>query len=159
MFKLKQLTPLFFLLLNTVLTAQETFSSSGFNSNGNSGLISYSVGQVSVGFFTGNNGSLTHGVQQPYEIFSTTGDDILNINLKLTAYPNPTIDQLFLSIENIQGKFFNYQLFNIQGKLLLIYKCENNKTHINLNEFPPNTYLLSISENNTVIKSFTIIKK
>ena len=159
MFKLKQLTPLFFLLFNTVLTAQETFSSSGFNSNGNSGLISYSVGQVSVGFFTGNNGSLTHGVQQPYEIFSTTGDDILNINLKLTAYPNPTIDQLFLSIENIQGKFFNYQLFNIQGKLLLIDKCENNKTHINLNEFPPNTYLLSISENNTVIKSFTIIKK
>jgi hypothetical protein len=159
MFKLKQLTPLFFLLLNTVLTAQETFSSSGFNSNGNSGLISYSVGQVSVGFFTGNNGSLTHGVQQPYEIFSTTGDDILNINLKLTAYPNPTIDQLFLSIENIQGKFFNYQLFNIQGKLLLIDKCENNKTNINLNEFPPNTYLLSISENNTVIKSFTIIKK
>ena len=159
MFKLKQLTPLFFLLLNTVLTAQETFSSSGFNSNGNSGLISYSVGQVSVGFFNGNNGSLTHGVQQPYEIFSTTGDDILNINLKLTAYPNPTIDQLFLSIENIQGKFFNYQLFNMQGKLLLIDKCENNKTHINLNEFPPNTYLLSISENNTVIKSFTIIKK
>jgi hypothetical protein len=159
MFKLKQLTPLFFLLLNTVLTAQETFSSSGFNSNGNSGLISYSVGQVSVGFFTENNGSLTHGVQQPYEIFSTTGDDILNINLKLTAYPNPTIDQLFLRIENIQGKFFNYQLFNMQGKLLLIDKCENNKTHINLNEFPPNTYLLSISENNTVIKSFTIIKK
>ena len=159
MFKLKQLTPLFFLLLNTVLTAQETFSSSGFNSNGNSGLISYSVGQVSVGFFTGNNGSLTHGVQQPYEIFSTTGDDILNINLKLTAYPNPTIDQLFLRIENIQGKFFNYQLFNMQGKLLLIDKCENNKTHINLNELPPNTYLLSISENNTVIKSFTIIKK
>ena len=159
MFKLKQLTALFFLLLNTVLTAQETFSSSGFNSNGNSGLISYSVGQVSVGFFTGNNGSLTHGVQQPYEIFSTTGDDILNINLKLTAYPNPTIDKLFLSIENIQGKFFNYQLFNMQGKLLLIDKCENNKTHINLNEFPPNTYLLSISENNTVIKSFTIIKK
>ena len=159
MFKLKQLTPIFFLLLNTVLTAQETFSSSGFNSNGNSWLISYSVGQVSVGFFTGDNGSLTHGVQQPYEIFSTTGDDILNINLKLTAYPNPTIDQLFLSIENIQGKFFNYQLFNMQGKLLLIDKCENNKTHINLNEFPPNTYLLSISENNTVIKSFTIIKK
>ena len=82
---------------------------------------------------------------------------VKNINLKLTAYPNPTIDQLFLRIENIQGKFFNYQLFNMQGKLLLIDKCENNKTHINLNEFPPNTYLLSISENNTVIKSFTII--
>ena len=159
MFKLKQLTPLFFLLLNTVLTAQETFSSSGFNSNGNSGLISYSVGQVSVGFSTGNSGSLTHGVQQPYEIFSTLGVDILDINLKLTAYPNPTIDQLILSIENIHGKFFNYQLFNIEGKLLLIDKCENNKSYINLNKFQPNTYLLSVSENNTVIKSFTIIKK
>ena len=113
MFKLKQLISFSFLLLNTVLIAQETFSSSGFNSNGNSGLISYSVGQVSVGFSTGNSGSLTHGVQQPYEIFSTLGVDILDINLKLTAYPNPTIDQLILSIENIQGKFFNYQLLII----------------------------------------------
>tara|TARA_B110000444_G_scaffold187436_1_gene176761 strand:- start:650 stop:1129 length:480 start_codon:yes stop_codon:yes gene_type:complete len=158
MFELKQLTTFSFLLLTSVLSAQETFSSSGFSSNGNSGLITYSVGQVAIDFSTGNNGSLYQGVQQPYEIFSTLGNDILNINLKLIAYPNPTTDQLVLSIENIQGKKYYYQLFNIKGKSLFYDKCVDNKTYINLNRFPSNIYLLSIIENNAVIKTFRIIK-
>ena len=158
MFELKQLTTFSFLLLTSVLSAQETFSSSGFSSNGNSGLITYSVGQVAIDFSTGNNGSLYQGVQQPYEIFSTLGNDILNINLKLIAYPNPTTDQLVLSIENIQGKKYYYQLYNIKGKSLLYDKRVDNKTYINLNRFPFNIYLLSIIENNAVIKTFRIIK-
>ena len=158
MFKLKQLFIFSFLLLTSVLSAQKTFSSSGFNSNGNSGIITYSVGQVVIDFNTGNNGSLIQGVQQPYEIFSTLGNDILNINLNLIAYPNPTTDQLVLGIENFKGKKFYYQLFNMEGKSLLYDNCVDNKTHINLNEFPSNTYLLSIVENNTVIKTFRIIK-
>ena len=158
MFKLKQLFIFSFLLLTSVLSAQKTFSSSGFNSNGNSGIITYSVGQVVIDFNTGNNGSLVQGVQQPYEIFSTLGNDILNINLNLIAYPNPTTDQLVLGIENFKGKKFYYQLFNMEGKSLLYDNCVDNKTHINLNEFPSNTYLLSIVENNTVIKTFRIIK-
>ena len=158
MFKLKQLFIFSFLLLTSVLSGQKTFSSSGFNSNGNSGIITYSVGQVVIDFNTGNNGSLIQGVQQPYEIFSTLGNDILNINLNLIAYPNPTTDQLVLGIENFKGKKFYYQLFNMEGKSLLYDNCVDNKTHINLNEFPSNTYLLSIVENNTVIKTFRIIK-
>ena len=158
MFKLKQLFIFSFLLLTSVLSGQKTFSSSGFNSNGNLGIITYSVGQVAIDFNTGNNGSLIQGVQQPYEIFSTLGNDILNINLNLIAYPNPTTDQLVLGIENFKGKKFYYQLFNMEGKSLLYDKCVDNKTHINLNEFPSNTYLLSIVENNTVIKTFRIIK-
>ena len=158
MFKLKQLITFSFLILTTVLSAQETFSSSGYNSNGNSGLISYSVGQVAIDFSTGNNGSLIQGVQQPYEIFSILGNEILYINLNLIVYPNPATDKLVLSIENFKGKKFYYQLFNMQGKSLLYDKCIDNKTHINLNEFPSNTYLLSIVENNTIIKTFRIIK-
>ena len=158
MFKLKQLIIFSFLILSSVLSAQETFSSSGFNSNGNLGIITYSVGQVAIEFNTGNNGSLVQGVQQPYEIFSTLGNDIFYINLNLIAYPNPTTDQLVLSIENFKGKKFYYQLFNLEGKSLLYNKCIDNKTYINFNRFPSNTYLLSIVEKNTVIKTFRIIK-
>jgi hypothetical protein len=158
MFKLKQLIIFSFLILSSVLSAQETFSSSGFSSNGNSGVITYSVGQVAIDFSTGNNGSLYQGVQHPYEIFSTLGNDIFYINLNLIAYPNPTTDQLVLSIENFKGKKFYYQLFNLEGKSLLYNKCIDNKTYINFNRFPSNTYLLSIVEKNTVIKTFRIIK-
>ena len=159
MFKLKLLITFSFSLFATVLSAQETFLSSGFNSNGSSGTITYSLGQVAIDFSTGNSGSLIQGVQQPYEIFSTLGNDIFYINLNLIAYPNPTTDQLVLSIENFNGKKFYYQLFNLEGKSLLYNKCIDNKTYINLNEFPSNTYLLSIVEKNTVIKTFRIIKK
>ena len=158
MFKLNQLITFSFLLLTSVFTSQETFSSSGFNSNGSSGIITYTVGQVAIDFNTGNNGSLIQGVQQPYEIFSTLGNDIFYINLNLIAYPNPTTDQLVLSIENFNGKKFDYQLFNLEGKSLLYDKCVDNKTYINFNRFPSNTYLLSIVENKTVIKTFRIIK-
>lgn len=156
MFKLNQLITFSFLLLTSVFTSQETFSSSGFNSNGSSGIITYTVGQVAIDFNTGNNGSLIQGVQQPYEIFSTLGNDIFYINLNLIAYPNPTTDQLVLSIENFNGKKFYYQLFNLEGKSLLYDKCVDNKTYINFNRFPSNTYLLSIVENKTVIKTFRI---
>lgn len=158
MFKLNQLITFSFLLLTSVFTSQETFSSSGFNSNGSSGIITYTVGQVAIDFNTGNNGSLIQGVQQPYEIFSTLGNDIFYINLNLIAYPNPTTDQLVLSIENFNGKKFYYQLFNMKGKSLLYDKCVDNKTYINFNRFPSNTFLLSIVENKTVIKTFRIIK-
>lgn len=158
MFNLKQIITFTYLSLNIVLSAQETFSSSGFNSNGSSGLITYSVGQVAIDFNSGNNGSLLQGVHQPYEIFSSLVKEISNINLSLIAYPNPTNENLVLSIKNLQGKKYYYQLFNMGGKLLVNNKCAEDKTHINLNEFPANTYLLSVIEDNSLIKTFRIIK-
>lgn len=158
MFNLLQIITFSFLILNFSLNAQETFSSSGLNTIGSNGEISYSLGQVAVEINSGTNGSVLQGVQQPYEIYSTVGSEISNIHLRLITYPNPTTDNLVLSIDGFKNQNFSYQLFNFDGKLLKDEECSSNITNINLKSFPSNTYLLSIIKNQTIIKTFRIIK-
>ena len=87
-----------FFLVNTY--AQNAFTSTGGNLSGSGGSVSYSAGQVFNGGQNGSTGSVSTGVQQPYEITVVT--DIKNsggINLGMSAYPNPAIDNLQLDIE------------------------------------------------------------
>lgn len=158
MFRISRLFTLIFSILTITFSAQETFSSSGLNTIGSNGEISYSLGQVAVEINSGTNGSVLQGVQQPYEIYSTVGSEISNIHLRLITYPNPTTDNLVLSIDGFKSQNFSYQLFNLDGKLLKDEECSSNKTNINLKSFPSNTYLLSIIKNQTIIKTFRIIK-
>jgi hypothetical protein len=158
MFRINQLFTILFSILTITFSAQEMFSSSGLNTTGSNGEISYSIGQVATELNSGINGSVSHGVQQPYEIYSTAGSEILNIDLRLITYPNPTTDNLILSIDGFKNQIFSYQLFNFDGKLLIDEECSGNITNINLKSFPSNTYLLSIVKDQSIIKTFRIIK-
>jgi len=158
MFRINQLFTILFSILTITFSAQEMFSSSGLNTTGSNGEISYSIGQVATELNSGINGSVSHGVQQPYEIYSTVGSEILNIDLRLITYPNPTTDNLILGIDGFKNQIFSYQLFNFDGKLLIDEECSGNITNINLKSFPSNTYLLSIVKNQSIIKTFRIIK-
>ncbi len=57
------------------LQAQEALPASGNNASGSGGSSSYSVGQLVFSYKTGTTGSVTEGVQQPYEIQVITGID------------------------------------------------------------------------------------
>ncbi|MDX9883208.1 MAG: hypothetical protein RBS73_14190 [Prolixibacteraceae bacterium] len=77
--------------------AQESVTVSGGGASGNDGSVSYSVGQIVYTTHTGSTVSLAQGVQQPYEISVVTGlNDVSDIQLDLSAYPNPTVDVLRL---------------------------------------------------------------
>ncbi|MDG1440953.1 MAG: T9SS type A sorting domain-containing protein [Flavobacteriales bacterium] len=158
MFRINRLFTLLFSILTITLSAQETFSSSGLNTSGSNGEISYSIGQIATELNSGINGSVSQGIQQPYEIYSTVGSEISNIDLKLITYPNPTTDNLILSIDGFKNQILFFQLFSFDGKLLIDEECSGNITNINLKSFPSNTYLLNIIKNQSIIKTFRIIK-
>ena len=84
-----------FLLLVLVggLLVQEAVSATGSEA---SGTGSNSIGQVVYPLNTGTNDSVAQSVQQPYEISTTAGIDVKNINLKLSVYPNSTTDYITL---------------------------------------------------------------
>ena len=85
----------------TGLQAQQSINAAGGNATGSGGMVSYSVGQVAYKTHTGTSGSVSEGVQQPYEISVVTAiEKTKGINLSVTAYPNPTTDFLQLKIEN-----------------------------------------------------------
>ncbi len=156
---------LLYLLAFTVsiagLQAQETTITSGGEASGDGGTVSYSVGQVVYGTQTGTTGSVTEGVQQPFEISVIIGIEELGINLNISAYPNPFTDHLILYIDD---DIFSDQdrwiasVYDINGAVIKQQIIVANETTIDMADQIAGIYFLKISSENQEIKTFKIIK-
>ena len=62
--------------------AQESANASGGDASGSGGTVAYSVGQVVYTTNTDASGTVSQGVQQPYEIF-TLGIKETELNISL----------------------------------------------------------------------------
>jgi hypothetical protein len=141
------------------LQAQETISTTGGNASGSGGSVCYSVGQVVYNTNTGTTGTVTQGVQQPYEISVSSGiEETQGIILSCSAFPNPTTDFLTLKAENYDKENLSYQLYDTDGKLLENKKIEGDETSIDMSSLSPATYFLKVIDNNKEVKIFKIIK-
>ena len=140
---------LFFLLgmFSPKLQAQQGIVASGGNAAGSGGTASFSVGQVAYTYASGSNGSVSQGVQQPFEIFTLGVDDFPTINLVMVAYPNPVTSLLNLKIENIATEDLEYQLYDIQGKLISNKKITQQETQIDMGNLASAIYFLNILDN------------
>lgn len=138
------------------MNAQEAIITSGGDISSNSGKISYSVGQTFYTFDTGSNGAVLKGIQQPYEIFITLGEDESNINLRI--FPNPTSNLLSLSIDSNNYIGMSYQLIDINGRQLDENSITSSLTSVQLEQYPSSVYFLRVTRNQKHIKIFKIIK-
>ena len=157
---MKSLTFFLFLLCSTTIVySQESLTTAGGEATG-IGTASYSIGQVAYSNNTGSNGSVSQGVQQVYTIVDVVDlvGGLATINLELAAYPNPTNNALTLNIGNYNNQNLSYRLCDMQGKLLDSKKVINSSTEIGMQGLPASTYLLNIVDNESLIKTFRIIK-
>jgi hypothetical protein len=152
------LSTLFLLASLVESQAQESINASGAELSGNTGTISYSIGQVVYNTYSMPGASFAEGVQQPYEISTVNGIDIPEIVLQMSTYPNPTTDYLNLSIGNYNQEKLTLQLFDVAGKLLLDQTITEPNTVIDMNRFTMATYYLTITDSQKPIKTFKIIK-
>ena len=141
-----------------ISNAQQSVNSSGGDGTGTGGNFSFSVGQIDYVSATGSNGSVSQGVQQAFEIIVLGTDEIPEISLELSIYPNPTTDVLFIKNKNANLDF-NYQLFDITGKLITASSKMAQVNQIDMTTFERGTYILFIRANNSLSKSFKITKK
>jgi len=148
------------LLLGLGITAQaqQATTATGGNASGGGGTIAYSVGQIVYTTNTGTTGSVAQGVQQPYEISIVLGIDNHSINLELSAYPNPTTNFLTLTVGKAELSTLNFQLYNINGKLIESRKIISSSETIGMENLPSATYFLKVTNNNNEVKTFKIIK-
>ncbi|MGC4040559.1 MAG: T9SS type A sorting domain-containing protein [Flavobacterium sp.] len=154
----KIITP--FLLLFGIIgvNAQQATVSSGGNATGSGGSVSYSIGQPVDKTQTGTAGTITQGVQQPLEIVTLSGSEFENIRLEAVVFPNPTVLNVTLKITNSDLGKFNYQLFDLQGRLLNEGKISNQETTIEMDSYPSATYLLKVNSDSKQLKTFKILK-
>lgn len=148
-----------FYFLTLQVSAQTSTNAIGGDISGNGGSVSYSVGQVVYSTEIGATGYVVEGVQQPYEISVVNGIDVEEINLSVSAYPNPTNDYLQLKVESEKFKELSYQLYDTNGKLLQSEKITNDKTTIVMSNLVPAIYFIKVIQENKELKTFKIIKK
>ena len=153
-------TVLLIFLISTGVYAQQTTTTSGGAASGSGGTVSYTLGQTVYTTEVGTNGnSIAQGVQQPYEISEVVGiPEADGINLSVSAYPNPTTDNLTVKVANYKTANLQYVVFDSNGKHLQTVKATGNVTQIEISNLPVATYFLKILENQKEIKVFKIIK-
>ncbi|OFY67347.1 MAG: hypothetical protein A3H98_05685, partial [Bacteroidetes bacterium RIFCSPLOWO2_02_FULL_36_8] len=143
----------------TLLFSQETITTTGGNLKGTNGSVSYTVGQVVNQTYSGGNGYIIQGVQQPYEIsIVTSQEEAKDIQLKFALYPNLTQDVINLIVDNVNTTDLRYQLSEISGRQLTNTPVLNRETQINLSSYPAETFILTIFRDKKIIKTFKIIK-
>ena len=146
------------LFLMSGVFAQESSNSASGDASGAGGSVAYSIGQVVYTTNTGSNGSVAQGVQHAYEIFSV-GIKETALNISLTAFPNPTTENLILQISDYNNEQLSYQIFDVQGKQLSNGQITAPQTQINMNSLPTATYFLNVvNQENINVQSFKIIK-
>ena len=142
------------------LHAQQVISTTGSDATGSGGTINYTVGQINYTTITGEDGSVTQGVQQPFKISIVTGiKEADGIVVECLVSPNPTTDYVCLKTKNYNIEKLSYQLYDNSGKLLETKKIDNPEINISMNYLIRATYILKITESNKVVKIFKIIKK
>lgn len=142
----------------TSLRAQNGTVASGGDASGAGGSASYSIGQIDHITAAGTGGTITQGLQQPFEINVVTGIDNTEINLSATVYPNPAVDMVTLSVTEISTENMAFILCDVQGRLIRNEKLSGSQTTISMAELKKATYLIKVLNNNKEVKTFKIIK-
>ncbi|TDD93610.1 T9SS type A sorting domain-containing protein [Flavobacterium cellulosilyticum] len=147
-------------------TIMETFNTTGNDATGNSGSITYSIGQVFYTYIGVSVYNVAQGVQQQgSEVVSGVSLSTPEISeaskTEIFIFPNPTTDYVTINMKgfefgNVQG---SYQLYDNQGRLLKQNTINQNETQVNLTDLSSSLYLLQVVDTNKISKTFKILKK
>ena len=147
------------LMWTSTIFSQQSVPATGGNATGSGGTVSYTAGQLVYTTITDVGGASSQGVQQPFEILIETAiEEAQEINLILSAYPNPTTNNLTLQIEDYDIQNLVYKCFDANGKLLISKNVTGNEVTINMANLLSGIYFLKILDNQKEIKTFKIIK-
>lgn len=128
--------------------------SAGGNILSSSGSLTYSIGQIDYTSIGGSFVVLYLGVQQVYDPFVTSIDE----NTDISIWPNPVSTNLNIDIKSVNNLGILYQLYTIDGKLLVSKQSADNRTTISMMNFAQGTYVLLVKYSNKRTLKFKIIK-
>ena len=146
-----------FTFLSAFVSAQEAMPATGGEASGSGGSASYTAGQVVYTTNADTSGSVIQGVQVAYEIF-TIGVNETTLDISLMVFPNPTANKLILQVYNFSDESLQYQVYDIQGKLLFARQVNSAQTVIDFSSLPSATYFMHVRHHDKLAQTFKIIK-
>jgi hypothetical protein len=146
------------LLATQLVCSQEAIPVSGGEATGSGGSGGYTVGQVFYTTHTGTTGSVSQGVQHPFEFQTLSNPELTNVNLTAVTYPNPTKDFIILKITDRAFNNLRYTLFDVKGKSIVSDAIATSSTQIQMKYLSIGAYVLKVSQKNKALKTFKILK-
>lgn len=156
--KIYLLTINLLLLFSHSLNAQQSTVTSGGKATGTNGSMSYSVGELIIPDSKGPGGSLSGGLQSPYEISIITSLPRIDMILSASVFPNPATNKVQLKIGDPFLNSYRYLLYDGEGNLLKSAQIQNAVTEIELSNYSKGFFILTIQNKSRQQKSFKIVK-
>lgn len=142
---------------NAQTTSPELVSSAGDIFNNTSYQLDWSIGELVTETYTGAQNTLTQGFHQGTYIVTSIDENPL-LDFSIVAFPNPTSDFISLKVESSKVESLQFTITDISGKILQNGNFTNEPEQINFSSYAAGTYIVTISQNNQILKSFQIIK-
>jgi len=146
------------LYFTAVISAQGGTITSGGDVTGSGGSVSYSIGQTDYISISSTEGTVSQGLQHPYEISEVTSVAHQPLDIAASLHPNPVKDYLYLNVPDELWQGLNITLIDMHGRSIHTEKLSDQTTIIAMQETMPGTYFLIIQNEKKQIKSFKIIK-
>lgn len=145
------------IMFSSISFGQTSVNAAGGDVSNATGSVSYSIGQVAYQSVSNSSGSVSQGVQQAYVI--TTLDVVENaLNLSLSAFPNPTQENLHLRVGNFNQEQLSYKLIDTEGKLLNQGEILTQETDLDMRQYAVATYFVEVHHAGKKVQTFKIIK-
>ncbi len=154
--KLKILILFVSLYGSLTIKAQEQISTAGSNIQAGSAEVSYTIGQI----FTSidSNGTISEGVQQPYEISVVSKIKNPKTEISVETFPNPTSDKLNLKVNVAIYENLVYSLYDIKGVKIQAGNIIQKETIVDMSKLKKGTYLITIQLSYKETETYKIIK-
>ena len=144
-------------LFTSLAFGQNSVNTAGGDVSNTSGSVSYSIGQVAYQTTSNASGSVSQGVQQAYVI--STLELVENaFNFSLSAFPNPTQENLHLRVGNFNQEQLSYKLIDTEGKLLNQGEILTQETDLDMRQYAVATYFVEVHHAGKKVQTFKIIK-
>lgn len=146
-----------FILVPLVSSAQVHLVTSGFNTAGGNAIenqsFDFSLGEVI------SSSLETSNIQGNIGILQVIPDNMTGVNIErlsqISIYPNPSLG--VFEILSVEEENYSYRIFNADGSLKEEGKHIGYRHTIDLSEYAPGVYLLSIS-NGMKLENFKLLK-
>lgn len=139
-------------------SGQEIISSSGDFHTSGSHSVSWTIGEPVIETYGQGGTVMTQGFQQPI-LFTVSVYEHPELNLDISAFPNPTSDILNIVLINSDYEKLSLQLFDFTGKLLESRQIVSENTEIMFAKLPVAVYFVKISYGLRELKTFKVVKQ
>ena len=152
---------LLFLFASTIQAQSiERITFSAASSNNSS--FKSNIGSPYGANLSGTNGSLTISAEYGESTYKETAlvgiNEVEDKQIEIKAFPNPSMSSINIEIVSDMQYPVKVQLYDMSGALIQDYLMQSSFMELNVINLSEGNYILKLSDKNTILKSFNILK-